>query len=191
MTGLRKIIGRRVGFGVKQSSSEYAMALFSLAEESREEKVYLDALEMLNAEISAQPDYLDYLSCPTVPKSERVAAVESAFGENVPPYVLSFLQILTEKNEAILLPACVVCYRELYNQKMGILPARVLSARALTESEKSSLRRALERKTKKQVVLTCECDPTLLGGLVVEIDGKRLDSSLRHRLNIVKGVMQE
>lgn len=166
------------------------MALFSLATECGSEKQTLAALEQVRELLSENPGYILFLSCPTIPKSERTAALSEAFEDSLPEYVLSFLQILTEKNHAHLIPDCIADYRELYDKAMGILPARVRSARELTKDESDRLKSALEKRFHKSVRLFCDCDPTLLGGMVVEIDGVRMDGSLRHRLSDVKEVMQ-
>lgn len=176
---------------MKQSSREYAMALFSLAGESGTEKAYLDALDQVAAVFRACPEYLDLLETPTILKSERIAALAGAFGENLPEYLLSFLQILTEKNEIRTIFDCIEDYRALYNEMAGILVAEVASARELTDAEKTRLRAALQKRTGKTVRLECRHDPALIGGMVVEIDGMRFDSSLRHRISQVKEVMQE
>ncbi len=176
---------------MKQSSKEYAMALFSLAGESRAEKVYLDALDQVGTVFRACPEYLDLLETPTIEKSERKAALVEAFGGNLPEYLLSFLQILTEKNEIRSIFDCIEDYRTLYNEMAGILVAEVTSARVLTDAEKTRLTAALQKRTGKTVRLVCRHDPTLIGGMVVEIDGMRFDASLRHRISEVKEVMQE
>lgn len=167
------------------------MALFSLASETGQEKKYLDDLEQIGGILADCPDYLAFLETPTIPKSERIGALSAAFSENLPEYLLSFLQILAEKNEIRSLPDCIDDYRALYFDFAGIAVAKVTSARALSEAEKARLQSALEKRTGKSVRLQFERDPALIGGLIAEIDGVRYDGSLRGRISQVKEVMQE
>ena len=63
------------------------------------------------------------------------------------------------------------------------------SAVALTEGEKTTLIEKLSRKFGRTIHLECAVDPSLLGGLVVNVDGKVIDGSLKHRLQEIKEVM--
>ncbi len=176
---------------MKQNSREYAMALFSLASETGQQRTYLEALEQVGRIFADCPEYLDLLETPTIAKSERIGALAEAFSENLPEYLLSFLQILAEKNEIRSLPDCIDDYRALYFEYAGIAVAKVTSARALSGSEQARLKSALEKRTGKTVRLQCDRDVALIGGIVVEIDGVRFDGSLRSRISEVKEVMQE
>ena len=69
--------------------------------------------------------------------------------------------------------------------------ATVTAAAGLTDEEKERLRRALERRSGHSVQLECRVDASLLGGVVVEMDGRVLDGSLRHRLHEIKEVMEQ
>lgn len=167
------------------------MALFSLACETGQQKEYLEDLEQVNRILAGCPEYMDLLETPTIAKSERRRALAEAFSENLPEYLLSFLQILAEKNGIRTLPDCIGEYRALYYDFAGIAVAKVTSAGELSSDEKTRLRAALEKRTGKTVRLQFGLDPSLIGGLVVEIDGVRYDGSLRGRIAQVKEVMQE
>ena len=167
------------------------MALFSLACETGQQREYLEDLEQVNRLFADCPEYLDLLEAPTIAKSERIGALSAAFSENLPEYLLSFLQILAEKNEIRALPDCVDGYRALYFEYAGIAVAKVTSARDLSEGEQARLKSALEKRTGKTVRLQCSRDPALIGGAIVEIDGVRYDGSLRGRISEIKEGMQE
>jgi F-type H+-transporting ATPase subunit delta len=78
---------------------------------------------------------------------------------------------------------------KLYNESKSISWAHVRSAIPLTPEQKTALRLKLEKQSGRNVLLECSTDNTLLGGIVVEMDGKILDGSLRRRLQDVKEVM--
>ena len=78
-----------------------------------------------------------------------------------------------------------------YNEAHNIAVALVRTAAALDESEKTKLREALEKQSGKQVVLNERVDASLLGGIVVEMDGKTLDGSVAGRLLAIRKKVEE
>ena len=80
-------------------------------------------------------------------------------------------------------------YNALLDASEHIFNAKVTSAAPLTESEREKLKNKLETVYHGTVHMTYEVDPSLLGGLIVDVDGKIMDGSLRQRLRDVKDVM--
>lgn len=174
---------------MKQLAKEYAQALFALCCEDGIEDAADRALSEVSAQIVAQPAYMELLASPAIPLSERRRALETVFAQTVPGPVLSFLLLLCDKGRIRLLPACTEEYRALLNLKRAVAVARVTSAAPLTDAEKTALMKKLQDMSKKTVTLVCSVDPSLLGGAVVEMDGKVIDGSLRHKLQKVKEVI--
>ena len=170
-------------------SREYAVALFDLARETKSEDAVGEGLKLVAGLMRDNPEVLDFLAAPNIPKRERTGVLEAAFSGQVPEYVLSFAQILCEQGNIRALEKCAIEYEELLNAARGLSTARVVSAVALTEDEKRQLKQKLSAKTGREVRLECAVDETLLGGLVVTLDGKVMDGSLKHRLNEVREVM--
>ena len=168
---------------------EYAQALFSLAQESQSEDAIGEGLNLVAGMARENPEILDFLAAPNIPKKERTGALEKALSGNVPEYVLSFAQLLCEHGHIRSLEGCAREYQELWNAARGLSTAQVVSAVALTEEEKRQLQQRLSAKTGREVRLVCSVDESLLGGLVVTLDGKVMDGSLKHRLNEVREVM--
>ena len=172
-----------------QISKEYAAALFALACEQGSEQDVLVALEEAQQVFSEHVEYMELLSSPAVPLAERVQAVEQAFGAYLPDQVVCFIQLLCEKARIRSYADCVEEYRRLLHLRQSVVMAKVTSAVALTEAEIASLKQKLERNSGNTVTLECSVDPELLGGVVVEMNGRVMDGSLRHRLREVKEVM--
>ena len=80
-----------------QISNEYAEALFALALETGSVKEYSEALDIVLNLMKENPEYIDFLSSPDIPKQERVGALESAFGGKIPETVVSFLCLEKDK----------------------------------------------------------------------------------------------
>lgn len=173
-----------------QTGREYAEALFRLARETNEEQEVLDSLSEVGRFFREYPEYTDFLASPNIPKKERTEAFEKAFAGKISEYVLFFVQLLCDKGHIRAFDDCVKEYKALYRASRNISEATVESAVPLTEEEKSKLKKKFEAMTGNSVVLTCRTDASVLGGIIVHIDGKILDGSLKHRLMKMKEVME-
>ncbi|MBQ9115825.1 MAG: ATP synthase F1 subunit delta [Clostridia bacterium] len=169
---------------------EYAEAIFMLAAENGTERDTLRALEGVDRVFKSTPEYLELLSSPAVPLSERVSAVESAFGGRIPERVVSLVQLLCEKRRVGEFSQCVEEYKKLLREKEATATAVVTSAVALTDAERLALKAKLERKSGKSIHLDCRVDTSIMGGVIVELEGKIMDGSLRHRLQELTDVIK-
>ena len=172
-------------------SREYAEALFALAAEHDQTKDYLEALDTAADLLADNPDYVELLACPAISKDERDGLLEQTFGQILPEQVLAFIQLLCAHGRIRSLNDCIAEYRLLYQTAVAMSTAEVVSAVPLTETEKQKLSETLSARLGRTVTLTCTVDESLLGGMVVHVDGKVLDGSLRSRLHAVKEVMKQ
>lgn len=170
---------------------EYAEALYALAAENDQVKEYLDALDTTAALFADNPSYVELLACPAIPRAERDDLLEQALGSILPEQVLAFIQLLCAHGRIRSLPDCITEYHRMYDTAMAASTAEVISAVPLTEDETNRLAAALSARFGRTVALTCTVDESLMGGLVVRVDGKVLDGSLRSRLHAVKEVMKQ
>lgn len=169
-------------------SKEYAEALFALACETGEQEDVMQALTTVMQTMDEQGELMELLSSPAIPLTERLAAIERCYGA-LPETVVSFLQLLCEKGRYRRLGACVEEYQRLLDVSRAVKTARVTSAVPLCESEVAALTERLSRVSGCTVQLCCAVDPSLIGGLVVEMDGCVMDGSLRHRSQEIKEVI--
>ena len=172
-----------------EMSKEYASALFSLAREAHVEDEILDELKVVAKLMEDNPEILEFLAAPNISKRERCGALKKALDGQVHEYVLSFLQLLCDRERIRLLGECAEEFAEMLDEEKGVLTAKVESAVALTEDETRRLKRALEKRTGRTIRLECRVDESLLGGLVVTLGGEVLDGSLKHRLKEIREVM--
>ena len=170
-------------------SKEYASALFSLAGEKHCEDAWSESLRRVSALFAQYPEYPALLASPDVPVEEREQLITRALGGAEPEEIVSFLRLLMRRGRIRLLPACQAEYEKLLHIKEKISTAKLTSAAPLTEEERSRVIRQLEKLSGHSVLLTCEVDPALLGGAVVEMDGRVMDGSVRGRLREMKEVI--
>ena len=175
---------------MSEISNEYAKALFMLGLEKECSKDYKEALETVACVFEENPVYKDFLSTFAIPLEERLNALEEAFSNTIPRDVLSFLKILCEKKHIAEVSECAEQYIGMYNEMDKVSTAKVTSAIELTEKEKTALKEKLEKTSGNKMVLEYIVDETILGGLIVETDGKIMDSSLKKHLKEIKDVIK-
>ncbi|MBR2615407.1 MAG: ATP synthase F1 subunit delta [Clostridia bacterium] len=174
---------------MNEISKEYGSALFLIACEVGKEEAYLEALQVVEDAFRDAPELGALLGSPNIPVRERLEVIDTVFGERLPEHVLSYLKLLCEKGRIPQLCESILAYRELYDAAKHQVLATVTSAVPLTEEEKEKLIQKLETLSSGRVQAEYRIDKALLGGFVVEMDGRVLDGSLRHHLHKIKGVI--
>lgn len=174
---------------MSQISVYYAQALYSLAQEEAVTEQVLEQLETLAAAFAQEPDYLRLLATPNLRKAERCEILDNSFRGNVHGYVLNFLKLLTEKGHVRQFGDCVRQYRDIYNENHGIVSVVATTAVEMTQSQKDKLREKLEASTGKKVQMNCRVAPACVGGVRLDYDGKRIDGTVRSRLDAMKELL--
>ncbi len=169
--------------------SEYAQALYSLAKDEGLSERLLDETRLLRQVLSENPDYLKVLSAPNLSKQERCAALDECLRGRVHPYLLNFAKILTEKGYARHMIECCDAYEALYNEDCGILTVTAVTAVPLTGEQSERLCAKLQQMTGKRISMSNSVDPACLGGVRLDYDGKRVDDTVRHRLDALASLL--
>ena len=168
-----------------QIAVTYAQALYDLAKDENLTEEILAQLQALQESISAEPDFVRLLSTPSLSKEARCVILDEAFRDKVHTYVLSFMKILVEKGYMRYFADCCKAYKTLYNEDHGILPVLAVTAVALSDAQTKKLTDKLEVITGKSVELTNRVDTSVLGGVRLDYDGKRVDGTVKNRLDSI------
>ncbi len=171
------------------TGNNYAEALFMLAREENSVEEFYTGLKTAESVFCESPEYLQFLSTPSIPKSERTAALAQAFEGKINTHILSFLQLLCEHGKTEQFYDCVAEFCRLREWAAGTVTAVVKSAVELSDAQKQGLVKSLEKRTGKSVALKTIVDNSLMGGIVVEMDGELLDGSVKNNLKRVREVI--
>ena len=174
-----------------QVGSVYGEALYTLALEEGLTKDILAELNVLEQSFHQEPDFIRLLSSPNNSKQERCQILDDSFRGKLHSYVLNFLKILTEKGYMKYFPDCRKAYEDHYNQDNGILPVTAITAIPLNAEQAEKLTGKLSRITGKTVTLRNRVDPACIGGVRLDYDGKRLDDTVSHRLEAIRGLLKD
>jgi F-type H+-transporting ATPase subunit delta len=165
----------------------YARALFQIG-------VDAGTVEALGQELSDLADLFQQsvelrqtLVNPVFKPSEKKAILDRLLPRVTPsPIVQRFAALILDRGRISLLPALARAYRELSDAHAGRVRAVVTSAVPLGASDLERVRRSLERRTKKKVMLEAQVDPSLIGGLVARVGDLVLDGSVRTQLETLR-----
>lgn len=175
---------------MSQVGTVYAQALYSLTKDENCSEEILQELAVLNGSFENEPKFLRLLSAPNLSKEERCGILDQSFRGKVHPYVLNFLKILTEKGYMRRFSDCCKAFRQLYNEDHGILEVFAYTAIALTEDQRERLSQKLQAVTGKTIDLINRVDPSCLGGVRLDYDGKRVDDTVEHRLVSISALLK-
>ena len=166
-----------------QIANAYAQGLYQLAKDEGLTEELLQQLITLQSAFAEEPSFCRLLSTANLSKDERVSILDSSFRDKVHPYVLNFLKILTERGYIAHFSDCCVAFRNQYNEDNDILPVSAVTAVPMTEQQQAKLTQKLTSLTGKTVDLANRVDPHCLGGVRLDYDGKRVDGTVKNRLD--------
>ena len=171
-------------------ATTYGQAMYDLARDEGKSQQILAELSVLDQSLSAEPEFLQLLSSPNIPKEERVQILDDSFRGKIDPYVLNFLKVLTEKGYMRHFSGCCQFYKQQYNKDNGIVPVVAYTAVPLSDELRRKLTAKLSTVTGKTIELDCRIDPETLGGVRLDFDGKQVDGTVRRRLEDIRGLLK-
>ena len=171
-------------------ATTYGQAMYDLARDEGKSQQILAELSVLDQSLSAEPEFLQLLSSPNIPKEERVQILDNSFRGKIDPYVLNFLKVLTEKGYVRHFSGCCQFYKQQYNKDNGIVPVVAYTAVPLSDELRRKLTAKLSTVTGKTIELDCRIDPETLGGVRLDFDGKQVDGTVRRRLEDIRGLLK-
>ena len=142
-----------------------------------------EALQTVSDLFETYPDYLKVLTTPSIGLPDKQKTVRAVFEGRVHPYLLNFLLLLTEKRRIGLIHEMAEAYRDLYYLEAGICAVTAVTAIPLDEAQMEKLKNKMAGVTGKQIVLKNQVDPSVLGGVLVRVENKQIDDTIKNRLN--------
>ena len=173
-------------------AGRYASALFELAEEANQVRQVEKDLAALQGMLDQSPDMKRMVRSPVFSSGEQgraIAAIAEKAG--IAPLVVNFLKVLARNRRLFALNEMIRTFLALAARQRGEVNAEVASAHPLNGEQLAALKETLRASAGKDVQLITKVDPTLLGGLIVKIGSRMIDSSLRTKLTSLKTAMKE
>jgi F-type H+-transporting ATPase subunit delta len=172
-------------------AGRYATAIFDLATETKSVDAVAADFAALKSMIAASPDLARLVKAPVFSRDEQKKGMTALLAKmGAAPLTTSFILLLAAKRRLFALADIIAAFNALLAQQRGEIRAEVTSARALNDGEIAELKRVLKAKLNRDPMLETHVDPSLLGGLIVKVGSRMIDSSLRTKLNGMRAAMR-
>ncbi len=170
----------------------YASALFELAEADGALDTVAAHLQTFKQALGESADLRRLVKSPVFGADEQTTALSAVLNHLGLSGLASNLVLLMAKNRRLFaVDAMIDAFTALLARHRGQVDAHVTTATALTPEQEEALRASLKQSTGSDVQLNITVDPTILGGLVVRVGSRMVDSSLETKLNNLRIAMKE
>ena len=173
-------------------AERYASSLFELALEAGKVDAVSAALNGFDALIGESEDLKRLVQSPVFTAEDQVNAITAiADKAGFDALVVNFLKVVAGNRRLFALPGMIKAFAQIAAAHRGEITADVTSAHALTAEQETELKAALKSVTGKDVTLVVTVDPAILGGLIVKVGSRQIDTSLRTKLSTLKLALKE
>jgi F-type H+-transporting ATPase subunit delta len=173
-------------------SGRYATALFELAREEKSIDAVRADLDKFDALLAESDDLRRLVRSPVFSAGTQLNALNAVLDRaGITGIAANFLKVLTRNRRLFAVSDVIRAFRALVAKFKGEATADVTVAEKLSDRNLDALKTALKSVTGKDVALNVNVDPAIIGGLVVKLGSRMVDSSLRTKLNSIKHAMKE
>jgi F-type H+-transporting ATPase subunit delta len=167
----------------------YAEALFQVARAEEMLDRVEEELTTLNKALDSNAELREFLSNPQITSDGKKSALFQIFGEKISPITLHWMNMVVDQGRQRRLPTIIEAFLTLTEDARDKVTAEVITSIPLPEDLAKRLEQALSKVTKKRVFLKPMVDDSILGGVIVKIENKVIDGSVKHRLEEIKNEM--
>ena len=172
-------------------AGRYAAALFELAGEHKAVDAVSADLAAFRKAMDANSDLARVVKSPVFSRENQGKALKAVLDKlGAGKLTVQFVLLLANKRRLFALTGIIRAYESLVAKARGETEAEVTSARPLADAELTELKTALKARLGREPRLAAKVDPALLGGLVVKVGSRMIDSSLRTKLDGLRAVMK-
>ncbi|MGL5973358.1 MAG: ATP synthase F1 subunit delta [Oscillospiraceae bacterium] len=164
----------------------YATSLMDVAVEKNIENELLQQLTDISDIFKQNNEIYKLIGTPILSKDQKKDTLKNIFKGRINDYLLNFLMVLSDNNRVDNISSISSEFKNIYNQKNNICEVVVTSVKELTLQQKEKLTKKLELEMSNTIKITNEIDPTIIGGLILKIKNKQIDSSVKTRLSSIQ-----
>ncbi|MFZ0195546.1 MAG: F0F1 ATP synthase subunit delta [Pseudolabrys sp.] len=174
-------------------AGRYATALFELARDNKAVDAVKKDLDQFEALANGSADLNRLVRSPVFGADEQLKALSAILAKaGITGLAANFLRVITTNRRLFAVRDMIRAYRALVARHKGEVTAQVTVAEKLNDKNLDALKSALKSVTGgKDIDLEVEVDPAIIGGLIVKVGSRMVDSSLRTKLNSIKFAMKE
>ena len=174
-------------------AQRYAKALFALGQQEGMAKLeqYGENLSALEGVLEDSPELVRLIHIPVISVAEKQKVLSQVLDKlDVDPMIENFCSLLAEKERLPLFEEIAEAFGKLLDEAWGVVRGKLLTAVSLSKEQQAGILARLEKQTSKQIALKFEVDPSILGGVVLQVGDNVLDASLRAQLAILRDIIK-
>ncbi|RVD71063.1 F0F1 ATP synthase subunit delta [Mesorhizobium sp. M4A.F.Ca.ET.029.04.2.1] len=173
-------------------AERYAGSLFELALQANSVAQVEADLTDFEALLEGSADLSRLINSPVFSSEDQAKAIAAIVAKaKLSGLAGNFLRVVAKNRRLFAVPGMIKAFRRIAAEHRGEASAEVTSAHALTAAQQTELKAALKSVAGKDVAITVTVDPSLLGGLVVKMGSRQIDTSLKTKLNSLKLALKE
>ncbi|KQV35586.1 MULTISPECIES: F0F1 ATP synthase subunit delta [unclassified Rhizobium] len=173
-------------------AERYASSLFELALEANSVESVGSDLDRFQSMVDESADLKRLIVSPVFSADDQFKAISAIVAKaGISGLVANFLKVVARNRRLFAVPGIVKAYRAIAARHRGEVSADVTSAHALSAAQQTELKAALKGVTGKDVAINVTVDPSILGGLIVKVGSRQIDTSLRTKLSSLKLALKE
>ena len=173
-------------------AGRYATAVFELAKEAKGLKALEGDVDALGAALDDSDDLRALIASPVYSREEQAKAVGALAAKmKLSGTLANTLGLMAANRRLFVLPQMLAALRDMIAEEKGEVTADVTAAAALTKAQADKLAASLKKTVGKTVKLNTTVDESLIGGLVVKVGSKMIDTSIRSKLASLQNAMKE
>jgi len=177
---------------ISNISKRYARAFFEIAAEEKQLEKYYSDLQQFSSIVAGDRALRVFLANPVFEQAVKKSVVEKILDKlQLSNMTINFLKLLVDKQRIGLLPDIENCYRHMMDESLKKVRVNLKTAFPLSDGMQSYISSSLEKLTGRQVEMTVEKDPALLGGIVIGVGDTLYDGSIKNQLNNMRNLLGE
>ena len=173
-------------------AARYATAVFELSKDAKGLKGLETDINALSAALEGSDDLRALITSPLYSREEQGAAIAAVAKKmKLSKTMSNTLALMASKRRLFVVPQLVASLREMLAEERGEVTADVVSAKALTKAQSDKLAKTLKASVGQDVNINATVDESLIGGLIVKVGSKMIDTSVRSKLASLQNTMKE
>jgi F-type H+-transporting ATPase subunit delta len=167
-------------------ATRYAKSLIDLAQEQNIVEDIKNDMDLFHHTLRVNPELKAVLANPIVSHSKKIKILDDVFGTRVNKLSILFFKLMINKSRGEVLYTTAEVYVDMYDIKKHIVRAKVVSATALSAANKAKMIADIQAATGGTIKLDAKVDPSLIGGFVLTIGDRQVDTSIANDLRKLK-----
>ena len=172
-------------------SDRYGSALYDLASEKKCIDEILNDLDVIEKVMKESSELRHVIKSPLVNSEEKLNILLKIFaGSSFNNLTTTFLKVLDNNKRISNILSIILQFKKINSEKRGDIAANVTSANELSEDEKNNITNQLKNTLGQKLSLNFDVDKSIIGGLIVKVGSKMIDTSLANKINKLKIAMK-